>query len=143
MGDDAARTGLDRTGRLARAERALVVAIALHSLVVGLLLAFATEWGARFGGFAAVSPLFFARQAGAFHFVVAAAYVVEYFHYRGVLLLVVTKTIAVLFLGVSAALPDAAWVVPLSGLGDAAMAVAVVGLRRARGLPLAGAAARP
>ena len=43
-------------------------------------------------------PLFFPRQAGAFHFVVAAVYLVEYFRYRGVLLLVMTKSIAVVFL---------------------------------------------
>jgi hypothetical protein len=143
MGDEAARTGVERNELLARAERALVVAIALHSLVVGLLLAFATEWGARFGGFATVSPLFFPRQAGAFHLVVAAVYLVEYFRYRGVLLLVLTKTVAVVFLAVSTALPDATWVVPLSGLGDAAMALAVVWLRRSRALPLAGPAVRP
>jgi hypothetical protein len=142
MSDEAARTGVGRSELLERAERALVVAIALHSVGVGLLLAFATEWGARFGGFRAVSPLFFPRQAGAFHLVVAAVYLVEYFRYRGVLLLVLTKAVAVLFLGVSSALPDATWVVPLSGVGDAAMALAVVWLRRSRGLPLAGPAAR-
>jgi hypothetical protein len=142
MGDEAAGEGVERSRLLARAERALVVLIALHSLLVGLLLAFATDWGARFGGFPAVTPLFFPRQAGAFHFVVAAVYLVEYFRYRGVLLLVLTKTIAVVFLGVSAALPDSTWVIPLSGVGDAAMAVAVVSLRRARRLPLAGPVVR-
>lgn len=127
----------------ARAERGLVLAIALHSLVVGLLLAFATEWGARFAGFAPGGPLFFARQAGAFHFVVAGVYLVEYFRYRGVLLLLLTKAVAVVFLGVSAALPDAAWVVPLSGIGDATMALAVLWLRRTRGLPLGGPSVAP
>jgi hypothetical protein len=127
---------------LARAERALVVLVALHSLVVGLFLAFATEWGARFGGFGETRPLFFPRQAGAFHFVVAIVYVVELFRYRGVLLLVLTKSTAVVFLGLTVLLvPGSPWVVPLSAAGDAAMGLAVFLLRRARGLPLAGTAA--
>ena len=63
---------------------------------------FATEWGARFGGFPSPLPLFFPRQAGAFHFVVAAIYLVEYFRYRGVCLLVMTKSIAVVFLFLAA-----------------------------------------
>lgn len=124
---------------LERLERALVVLIALHSVVVGLFLTLATDWGARFGGFPSPLPLFFPRQAGAFHFVVAGVYLVEYFRYRGVLLLVMTKAIAVVFLGLSAALADVPWLVPLSGLGDTLMGLSVLALRRARGLPLAGA----
>lgn len=124
---------------LAQRERALVVLIALHSLAVGLFLSFATEWGARFGGFPSPVPLFFPRQAGAFHFVVAGVYLVEYFRYRGVLLLVMTKAIAVVFLGTTVVLgPDPPWIVPLSAAGDLAMGLAVVAVRRARRLPLAG-----
>ena len=48
--------GLTTRRRLATLERALVVLIALHSLVVGLFLTFATEWGARFGGFPSPVP---------------------------------------------------------------------------------------
>ena len=132
------RPGFATPERLATLERALVVLIALHSLVVGLFLTLATEWGARFGGFPSPVPLFFPRQAGAFHFVVAAIYLVEYFHYRGVGLLVMTKSMAVVFLFLTAALDSVPWVVPLSGVGDGLMAVAVVLLRRARGLPLLG-----
>jgi hypothetical protein len=125
-----------------RAERTLVVLIAVHSLAVALFLTFATEWGARLGGFGEVTPLFFARQAGAFHFVVALVYLVERFRYRGVLLLVMTKATAVVFLGLTLVLVrDSPWVVPLSAAGDAAMGLAVFLLRRARRLPLAGVAA--
>jgi hypothetical protein len=49
-----------------------------------------------------------------------------------------TKSIAVVFLGLTTALVDVPWLVPLSGLGDAAMGLGVVLLRRARRLPLAG-----
>jgi hypothetical protein len=134
----ATRPGLTTAAGLATLERTLVALIALHSLVVGLFLTFGTEWGARFGGFPTPVPLFFPRQAGAFHFVVAGVYLVEYFRYRGVLLLVMTKSIAVVFLGLTTVLVTVPWVVPLSGLGDAALALAVVLLRRARGLALAG-----
>jgi hypothetical protein len=134
----ATRPGLTTAAGLATLERTLVALIALHSLVVGLFLTFATDWGARFGGFPSPVPLFFPRQAGAFHFVVAGVYLVEYFRYRGVLLLVMTKSIAVVFLGLTTVLVTVPWVVPLSGLGDAALALAVVLLRRARGLALAG-----
>ena len=127
---------------LERLERALVVLIALHSVVVGLFLTFATEWGARFGGFPNPVPLFFPRQAGAFHFVVAAVYLVEYFHYRGVLMLVTTKSIAVVFLGIVTIVCPAPWVVPLSAVGDGLMGLLVVLVRRRRRLPLAGPAAR-
>lgn len=121
-----------------RLERALVVLIALHSLVVGLFLTLATDWGARFGGFPSPVPLFFPRQGGAFHFVVAAVYLVEYFHYRGVALLVLTKSMAVVFLLLATVLTDVPWLVPLSAAGDGLMALAVVLLRRARGLALLG-----
>jgi hypothetical protein len=132
------RTGFRTPEGLAALERTLVVLIALHSVVVGLLLTFATDWGARVGGFPTPVPLFFPRQAGAFHFVVAAIYLVEYVHYRGVLLLVLTKSIAVAFLFLTASLDVVPWLVPLSGAGDGLMAVAVLLLRRARGLPLPG-----
>jgi hypothetical protein len=55
-----------------------------------------------------------------------------------VLLLVMTKSIAVVFLGLTTALVSVPFLVPLSGLGDAAMGLAVALLRRARRLPLAG-----
>ncbi len=132
------RPGLTTAAGLATLEQALVVLIAAHSLVVGLFLTLATDWGARFGGFPSPVPLFFPRQAGAFHFVVAAIYIIEYFHYRGVSLLATTKSIAVVFLFLASALDSVPWVVPLSGVGDGLMAVSVVLLRRARGLPLLG-----
>jgi hypothetical protein len=134
----ASRTGFATPRGLAALERALVVLIALHSFVVGLFLTFATDWGSRFGGFPSPLPVFFPRQAGAFHFVVAAIYLVEYLHYRGVGLLVMTKAMAVVFLFLTAAFDSVPRVVPLSGIADGLMAVAVVLLRRTRGLPLLG-----
>jgi hypothetical protein len=104
-----------------QAEGTLVVLIAAHSYCVGLALLFLTEWGAALGGFGPVRPLFFPRQAGAFHLVVASAYLIEYFRYRGVLILLTTKSIAVVFLfGITLA-GGVPWVVPFSGLADGAM----------------------
>jgi hypothetical protein len=119
-----------------------VVLIALHSVGVGLFLVLVPGWGARLGGFGAVSPLFFARQAGAFHFVAATAYLVEYFRYRGVLLLAITKSVAVVFLLITSAVDEVPWVVPLSGVADGVMGLVVVLLRRARGRALAGPGGR-
>ena len=136
----AAVAALKTPANLARLERALVILIALHSVAVGLFLTGATEWGARFGGFPSPVPLFFPRQAGAFHFAMAAVYLVECLRYRGVGLLVMTKTIGVVFLFLVTVLDGAPWVVPVSGLGEGAMAIAVFRLRRARGLPLFGPA---
>jgi hypothetical protein len=107
-----------------------VVLVALHSYAVGTFLLFATEWGARFGGFGAVSPLFFARQAGIFHFVIATAYLVERFVHGGVVVLLLAKATAVVFLVVMWALGVNAWSIPLSAAADAIMGVITVLLWR-------------
>ena len=109
---------------------AWVVLVALHSYAVGAFLLFATEWGARFGGFGEVSPLFFARQAGIFHFVIATAYLVERFVHGGVVILVSAKAMAVVFLVATWALGVDAWAIPLSAAGDAAMGIVTVLLSR-------------
>jgi hypothetical protein len=108
---------------LKRAERAFVVLVAAHSIGVGLALLFLTEWGAALGGFGEVRPLFFARQAGAFHLVVAAGYLIEYFRYGGVVFLLTTKSIAIVFLAAVWLLGGAPWVIPVSALGDGLMAL--------------------
>ncbi|MCU0224640.1 MAG: hypothetical protein MUF27_11345 [Acidobacteria bacterium] len=104
-----------------RAERTLIVLIALHSVAVGLGLTLLAEWGARFGGFGEVHPTFFARQAGVFHFVVAFGYLYEYFRYRSIGLLLFAKSVAVVFLALAFVLGQRAWLVPLSAAGDATM----------------------
>jgi hypothetical protein len=126
--------------KAARLLRLAVVLIALHSYGVGLALILVTGWGTRFGGFGEVTPLFFARQAGVFHLVVATGYLIEYFRYRGVLLLLFAKSCAVVFLTAYWLAAPGAWAVPLSALGDAAMGLAVAVLWRAgRAQPASGA----
>lgn len=107
-------------------EEALVILVASHSAVVGVGALAATEWGLRFGGFPGASPLFFPRQVGVFHVVVACAYLIEYFRYRGVVVLATTKAIAVLFLVTMMAVDRLPWVVPVSASADALMLVAVL-----------------
>ena len=110
-------------------ERALVGAVALHSVAIGVVLLLAPRWGLAFAGFDAAQASFFTRQAGIFHFVVAGGYLLEHLRYGGVSFLVATKTLAALFLVAETAGGGAAWSIPLSALGDLLMAVAVLAVR--------------
>lgn len=116
-----------------RREDLLVAAVVAHTVAVGLVLLLAPRWGLRLGGWAALPPLFFPRQAGAFHFAVALGYALEYARQRGVTLLVATKAIATVFLFSATASGEAAWLIPASGAGDAAMGLAVLLVHRAAG----------
>lgn len=112
-------------------EKWVVVLISVHSLLVGVLLLGFTDWGLAFGGWGRAEPRFFAWQAGVFHIVVALGYLLEYARYRGVGLLLLAKTIAVVFLlTVTLSSEQIAWIVPLSALGDGTMALAVLVVRR-------------
>lgn len=111
-----------------------VVLIAIHSAGIALALLFFPRWGAALGGWNEVEPLFFARQVGIFHFVVAFVYVVEYFRYGRVTLLVLTKSTAVVFLGINLLVDTVPWVVPLACLGDGLMGFAVWWMARRAGV---------
>jgi len=120
-------------------EHWLVVLIAIHSAAVGFGALVATEWGVRFSGFQGASPLFFPRQVGVFHVVVAVAYLIEWFRYRGIAVLVATKAIAVAFLFSMLLIDRLPWVVPVSAAGDGLMGLAVLLAHRgARGSWLPG-----
>jgi hypothetical protein len=110
----------------------LVLAVALHSVAVGVALVLAPAWSVAFGGWGTATPLFFARQFGVFHFVVAAAYVVEFFKYRGVTILLTAKAIAVVSLVDALVRFGGPWAVGLAAVGDAAMGLAVWVLARKR-----------
>ncbi len=107
-------------------ERWLVVLVALHSAVVGVVLLGAPGWAAAFGGWGDIDTVFFIRQGGAFHIVVAIGYLMEYFRHRTVSLLLTAKTLATVFL-VFSWLADlsGAWALPFAALGDGLMAVLV------------------
>ncbi len=109
-----------------RIEKWLVILIAIHSVVIGFCLLFLTRWGTALGGWAEVEPLFFARQAGIFHFVVATGYLIEYFRHGGVTFLLITKILAVAFLtGIMVVEPGFSWTLPPSALADGLMALMV------------------
>lgn len=111
-------------------ERIFVVLVAAHSFAIGLALLAIPEWGARFGGFERLDPLFFARQGGAFHVVVAIGYLVEHLRHRTMTLLLLAKCLAVAFLVTSTVTSQVPWVVPMSAAVDGLMAVAALLIRR-------------
>jgi len=109
-----------------RVEAWVVVLIAVHSYLIGLALMFLTRWGTRFGGWGELNTLFFPRQAGAFHIVIATGYLIEYFRYRSIALLLTAKSCAVVFLFSLFVLNGEPWPVPLSGLADGLMGATVL-----------------
>lgn len=106
-------------------EALTVVAIAAHSYAVGLVLVFFPAWAASFGGWGEPDTVFFVRQGGAFHLVVATGYLLEYFRHRSVSLMLVAKCLAVAFLAASWLVDPDPWAVPLSAAGDGLMGLAV------------------
>jgi hypothetical protein len=113
-----------------KVERWLVVLVALHTFAIGVGLFAVPAWALEFGGWHELPPLFFPRQAGVFHFVLGAGYLIEYFRHRSVTLLITAKTFAVAFLVGAAVLAHVPWFVPFAGAADGLMALAVWLVRR-------------
>ena len=112
-------------------ERILIYLISLHSIIVGLMLLFAADWAVRFAGWAGADPIFFIWQAGAFHFVLATGYLVEYSRSQTISLLLVAKTFAFVFLIGGSLLTQTPWSVWFSGFADGAMALTAYLVHRA------------
>lgn len=112
-------------------ERTLIILIALHSIIVGVMLLFFAEWAVEFAGWSGGDPIFFIWQAGAFHFVLAAGYLVEYSRTRTISLLLIAKTTAFVFLIGGSLLADTPWSVWFSGVADGAMALTAFLVHRA------------
>jgi len=111
-------TGTSRRDRL---RGALVVLAALHSVGIGVGLAFLPGLAAGLGGFPPVTPVFFARQGGVFHLVLGVAYWLEHRRAGTAWLLLLAKGTATLFLGAATLGGDVPWSVPVSLLADAGM----------------------
>ena len=126
------RSPLSPLASAAGRERLLVWLIAVHSLAVGAMLLFAPGWSVRFAGWEGAEPLFFPRQAGAFHFVVVFAYLYEHYRMAGVRVLVFTKALAFVFLVGAWLFGEVAWSVPFSGFADGAMGLAAWLAHRSR-----------
>jgi hypothetical protein len=103
-----------------RLESLGVFLIALHSLLIGLMLIFATEWVLGFAGWAHIDHLFFPRQSGAFHIILAVGYVWEYRSHGTIGLILMAKATAVIFLLIMSPWKEA-WSVPFSGVFDGLM----------------------
>lgn len=112
-------------------ETILIILIALHSIIVGIMLMFFAEWAVRFAGWAGAEPIFFIWQAGAFHFVLATGYLVEYFRWRSISILLIAKITAFVFLIGGSLLADTPWSVWFSGFADGAMALVAYVVHRA------------
>lgn len=102
-----------------------VVLVALHSFLVCSLMVFFPQWMLEFAGWEKVDYVFFIKQSGAFHFVVAVGYLLEYWRHRSIGLLIVAKTTAVIFLLALSPWGDA-WAISFSGITDGLMLVGMV-----------------
>ena len=112
-------------------ERLLIILIALHSIIVGVMLLFFAEWAVKFAGWSGADPVFFIWQAGIFHFVLATGYLVEYSRTQTISLLLIAKTTAFVFLIGGNLLAETPWSVWFSGLADGAMALTAFLVHRA------------
>ncbi len=112
-------------------EKILIGLIALHSFIVGIMLMFFSEWAVAFAGWDGADPIFFIWQAGAFHFVLAAGYVVEYKQHGTINMLLIAKSSAFVFLIGGSLIADTPWSVWFSGFADGAMALVAYLVHRA------------
>jgi hypothetical protein len=112
-------------------ERVLIFLISLHSFIVGIMLMFFAEWAVQFAGWHGADPIFFIWQAGAFHFVLATGYLVEYSRSRTITLLLIAKTTALVFMIGGSLLAETPWSVWFSGFADGAMALTAYLVHRA------------
>lgn len=107
-----------------------VTLVALHSLCIGVVLTFWPQVALRLGGWDQTTVLFFVRQGGVFHLLMASAYLLE-FRRRGRLeLMILAKCLATVFLLTTALTGSAPVAVLLSGVADGLMAVGALILNR-------------
>ncbi len=110
-------------------ERWGVILVAMHSFLVCGLMLFFPRWTLDFAGWENVDYVFFIRQSGAFHFVVALGYLLEYWRFGSIGLLIIAKTTAVVFLLALSPWSDA-WAIPFSGITDGMMLLGMLMVHR-------------
>ena len=115
-------------------EGLLVLLIALHSYGVGLMLMFASAFALRLGGWGDEGTLFFTRQGGVFHLIIATIYLLDYFRRGTIAPIVLAKSTAVVFLVVLAVLGEP-WLVWMSAIVDLLMLISVLWVRSRCGSP--------
>jgi hypothetical protein len=124
------RTGMPGSSRQTRRLRLILGLVAAHSTAVGIGLLIAHPTILRALGFQAVGEPFFPSQGGIFHIVMAVAYTLPALHPARfepfILLAVIAKTMATLFLIGYWLLVDPIWSVLLSGIGDLLMGALIL-----------------
>ncbi len=118
-----------------RLEGVGVFLVALHSFVIGIMLMFTTAWVLDFAGWVEISNLFFPRQSGAFHVIMALGYFLEYRAQGTIRLMLLAKGTAVVFLLILSPWKEA-WSVPFSGIFDGLMLVGMAFIHRMAGRPV-------
>jgi len=120
---------MGKAGFWGRLEGVGVALVALHSLAIGIMLVFATPWVLQFAGWDEMAHMFFPRQSGAFHIILAAGYFWEFRAHRTIGLMLLAKGTAVVFLLVMSPWKEA-WSVPFSGVLDGLMLVGMAFVHR-------------
>jgi hypothetical protein len=116
-----------------RLTRTVVLLIGLHSCSLGLLMLFLPLWTLRLLGFGDPGPLFFPSQSGIFLLILGVCYLGALRRPDLVIVILVSKAMAVAFLTVHAAFLGAPSMVWAAAAGDATMLAAILwALRRAR-----------
>jgi hypothetical protein len=104
--------------------------VGMHSIFLGLVIYFFTDFFYRVFFAAGVENPFFVRQSGAFLFLAGLFYLYPLFNlktfYSLVLLVIVSKIVAVLFLVSNAAFTTAQFMIYLAAFFDGLMAVVLL-----------------
>jgi hypothetical protein len=110
--------------------RPALLLMALHSFFTGVGLMVQPDFLLRWGGWGEVQQTFFPAQGGVFHILMAVLYIMaaQQGSARTLLLrfTILVKSVAALFLLSYYACVEAVWLVAVSGVGDALMAVLVL-----------------
>jgi hypothetical protein len=113
------------------AVRLLVLLIGVHSCVLGFAMMFAPRAMGGLLGLEVGPSIFFASQAGIFLLALGACYLLALRHCSLISVILISKTLAVVFLVVHAGLLDAPPIIWAAAAGDGAMLAALLGLLQA------------
>ena len=106
-----------------------VFCVGIHSVILGIIIYFFTG---NFYEFLLGEPIkgtFFVRQSGIFLFLAGLFYLFPlkniHLHYKLILLVIVSKILAVIFLVTNASITPSPFMIYLTALGDGSMAIAL------------------
>jgi hypothetical protein len=103
----------------------VLLAVAAHSVALGITLLFLPRWALEVVGWDYTGQMFWPSQAGLFLVILGVAYASATRVRPLVWLVIGSKASAVVFLPLSVVLLDAPAIVPVLGCGDALMGIAV------------------